>query len=148
MVPVEGDHVQVRFTDNIHYMKVLLINSNMLTPPITPLGLAYVAMACREAGRNVSLLDLNFSRDPKADIEKAIIKYSPDVIGISIRNIDNVAMLHSVYYIPKIKEIVHGAMQVEDELDQQVRQRIRNIQEGTAAWDIEYKRMMEEIRRS
>lgn len=87
-------------------MKVLLINSNQLKPPITPLGLAYVAAAAMEAGHNVRLLDLNFSDNIEADIKKFITADPPDVIGISIRNIDNVTMIHSVYYIPKITEIV------------------------------------------
>jgi hypothetical protein len=38
-------------------------------------------------------------------------------------------------------------MQVDEELDQEVRQRIKNIEEGTASWDIEYKNKMNEIRR-
>ena len=87
-------------------MNVLLINSNMLKPPITPLGLAYVAKATKDAGHTVAVLDLNFSDDIEKDI-KETVKFSPDVIGISIRNIDNATMLHSVYFIPAIKKIVH-----------------------------------------
>ncbi|MCI5125261.1 MAG: radical SAM protein [Candidatus Electrothrix sp. AR5] len=87
-------------------MNILLINSNMLIPPITSLGLAYVAAAARESGHNVKLVDLNFSANYKDDIANAVSKYSPDVIGISIRNIDNVTMIHSVYFLPKIKEII------------------------------------------
>jgi uncharacterized protein len=47
----------------------------------------------------------------------------------------------------KIKDILKSAMSMEDDLDQEVRQRIKNIEEGTAAWDIEYKNKMAEIRR-
>jgi hypothetical protein len=47
----------------------------------------------------------------------------------------------------KIKEILHTAMSMDDDLDQEVRQRIKNIEEGTAAWDVEYKNKMNEIRR-
>ncbi|MBI3599858.1 MAG: cobalamin B12-binding domain-containing protein [Nitrospinae bacterium] len=87
-------------------MKVLLINSNLLKPPITPLGLAYLSSAVRNAGHDAAILDLNFSEDIRGDISKTISGFSPDVIGISIRNIDNATMLHSVYFIPTIKEIV------------------------------------------
>jgi hypothetical protein len=46
----------------------------------------------------------------------------------------------------KIKEIVRKHMAVEDELDQEVRQRIKNLQEGTSAWDVEYARVLEQIK--
>jgi uncharacterized protein len=46
----------------------------------------------------------------------------------------------------KIKDIVRKHMQVDDELDQEVRQRIKNLQEGTSAWEIEYAKVMEQIK--
>ncbi|CAK8711488.1 hypothetical protein KKHLCK_00480 [Candidatus Electrothrix laxa] len=87
-------------------MNILLINSNMLFPPVMPLGLAYVATAAREAGHRIKIVDLNFSENYKNDIANAVSNYSPQVLGISIRNIDNVTMIHSVYFLPKIKEII------------------------------------------
>ncbi|MCP4683340.1 MAG: radical SAM protein [Desulfobacterales bacterium] len=87
-------------------MNILLINPNMLIPPVMPLGLAYVAMAAREAGHHIKIIDLNFSRNYKNDIAYAMSNWSPDVIGVSIRNLDNVTMLHSVYFLPKIKKII------------------------------------------
>lgn len=86
----------------------------MLTPPITPLGLAYVAMSVREDGHDVHVLDLNLSEDIKADIPKTILEFSPDVIGISIRNIDNVTMLHSAFFIPRVKEVVKHCQNASD----------------------------------
>ena len=46
----------------------------------------------------------------------------------------------------KIKEILRRHMAVEDELDQEVRDRIKNLQEGTSAWDIEYQRVMGQMK--
>jgi hypothetical protein len=37
-------------------------------------------------------------------------------------------------------------MAVEDELDTEVRARLKNIQEGTDAWDVEYARVMDQIK--
>ena len=54
----------------------------MLKPPITPLGLAYVAKATKDAGHTVAVLDLNFSDDIEKDI-KETVKFSPDVIGMT-----------------------------------------------------------------
>jgi hypothetical protein len=38
-------------------------------------------------------------------------------------------------------------MDVEGELDSEVRGRIKNLEEGTAAFDIEYAKVMEQMRR-
>ena len=46
----------------------------------------------------------------------------------------------------KIKEILKRHMALDEELDQEVRQRIKNLEEGTSAWDIEYKRVMDQMK--
>lgn len=46
----------------------------------------------------------------------------------------------------KIKDIVRKHMAVDEEIDQEVRQRIKNLQEGTAAWEVEYAKVMEQIK--
>ena len=46
----------------------------------------------------------------------------------------------------KIKEIVRKHMAVEDELDAEVRNRLKNLQEGTSAWDIEYAKVLDQIK--
>lgn len=46
----------------------------------------------------------------------------------------------------KIKEVLRQHMNVDEELDQQVRQRIKNLQEGTQAWEIEYGRVMDQMK--
>jgi hypothetical protein len=46
----------------------------------------------------------------------------------------------------KLKEIVRKHMAVDDEIDQEVRQRIKNLQEGTAAWEVEYAKVLDQIK--
>lgn len=46
----------------------------------------------------------------------------------------------------KMKEILRKHMAVDEELDREVRQRIKNLQEGTSAWDVEYTRVMEQMK--
>jgi hypothetical protein len=46
----------------------------------------------------------------------------------------------------KTKEILRKNMLVDEELDAEVRQRIKNLEEGTAGWDVEYKRAMDQIK--
>ena len=47
----------------------------------------------------------------------------------------------------KILEILKRQMMMDEELDAEVRQRIKNLAEGTAAWDVEYGRAMEQMKR-
>ena len=45
-----------------------------------------------------------------------------------------------------IKDILRRHMAIDEELDQEVRDRIKNLEEGTNAWDIEYKRVMDQMK--
>jgi hypothetical protein len=46
----------------------------------------------------------------------------------------------------RIKDVLKKHMAIDDELDAEVRQRIKNLEEGTATWEMEYSRVMEQIR--
>lgn len=48
----------------------------------------------------------------------------------------------------KITAILRRNMEVENELDREVRSKIRNLQEGTATFELEYSRLMEQLQRS
>ena len=89
-------------------MRVLLINSNLkddiLAAP--PIGLSYVASAAEAAGHEVRVLDLCFKRRIGPELEKAILGFSPQVIGVSLRNLDNANMLRPVSYLPSALKIV------------------------------------------
>lgn len=70
-------------------MKVLLISANtFLEPyPVYPLGLDYVIGAI-EKDHTVLIADLNLEKS-MADLPRLLTDENPEVIGISIRNIDN-----------------------------------------------------------
>jgi len=89
-------------------MRVLLINENRCRENIIPypLGIACIAAAAREAGHDVSGLDLMFSDDPVADVIERVRSSDPDCIGLSIRNIDNQDMHESAFFLPPVREIV------------------------------------------
>ncbi len=89
-------------------LKVLLINSNLRDDVFAapPLGICCVASAAESAGHKVQVLDLTFSRSPMTEVEEAIKLYDPDVVGISIRNIDNANLLYPVSYMDFPKKIV------------------------------------------
>lgn len=89
-------------------MRILLINSNLkgdvLAAP--PIGLCYVAGAAEAAGHQVKVLDLCFTRDIHKELDLTIRLFCPQVVGISIRNIDNCNMLHPRSYLADIDDIV------------------------------------------
>jgi hypothetical protein len=47
----------------------------------------------------------------------------------------------------KVKDILKKHMMVDEELDQEVRRRIKNLEEGTQTWELEYAKVMEQIKR-
>jgi hypothetical protein len=47
-----------------------------------------------------------------------------------------------------MKSIFRRHMMVDEELDAEVRRRIKNLQEGTANWDVEYSKVMDQIKQA
>lgn len=47
-----------------------------------------------------------------------------------------------------MKTIFKRHMMVDEELDAEVRKRIKNLEEGTSNWDVEYAKVMEQIRQN
>ncbi len=72
-------------------MRVLLISSNAerINMVTLPLGLDLVAGATRRAGHEVVVVDALREPDPVLAVERSIASFHPDVIGVSIRNVDN-----------------------------------------------------------
>jgi lipid biosynthesis B12-binding/radical SAM protein len=89
-------------------MKILLISSNIAqTPyPVYPLGLSIVARALLDAGHEVHFFDMIQSQGSLDELGKKISDVSPGVVGISIRNIDNVNLLNEQRYIHIVRDIV------------------------------------------
>ena len=89
-------------------MKVLLISvNNEVDPyPVAPLGILYIAGALQKKGHSVRIFDLCFVENEEKAIKDSIDGFSPDVIGISIRNIDNLTFNKSLFYLPRIRDIV------------------------------------------
>ena len=89
-------------------MKVLLISPNVesLPDPVFPLGLAYIAGALREKQIPYHVLDLCFEEDFEAAICQGISLFEPDIIGLSLRNVDNVSYPNYISYLPFYRQVV------------------------------------------
>jgi lipid biosynthesis B12-binding/radical SAM protein len=89
-------------------MNVLLISSNTAESPypVYPLGLSIVARALCRKGYQVSLFDF---LQQGCDIDKLthrLLEFRPEAVGISIRNIDNVNLVHEQRYLEQVRTIV------------------------------------------
>lgn len=90
-------------------LKVLVVAANQerMPDPIPPLGAAYIAAAARAAGHVTRIYDACFAGDRYADeLAAAIEAFRPDVIGLSIRNVDNVAFPNVTCYLDRYQRIV------------------------------------------
>src|SRR5213592_1563582 len=90
--------------------RVLLVSTNRERQPypVVPNGLACVASALDAAGHNVRFLDLCFARDPVSRARDVARAFRPDVIGVSVRNIDNSDAIALRHYTPEARSVLHA----------------------------------------
>ena len=95
--------------------KVLLISANTTTDPmpVYPLGMALVDAALVRQGHRTEQFDLLFDKENDKEkgetlLERTISAFMPDIIGMSVRNIDNVDSMsaHEHWYLDGIKALV------------------------------------------
>jgi tryptophan 2-C-methyltransferase len=70
-------------------MRLALVNTNRMQPPIAPIGLDYLAEALNAAGHQVELLDLCWEKDAHAAIVKFLDSGDFGLIGVTLRNTDD-----------------------------------------------------------
>jgi anaerobic magnesium-protoporphyrin IX monomethyl ester cyclase len=90
--------------------RVLLVSTNRERQPypVVPNGLACVASALDAAGHRVRFLDLCFARDPIAASRQAAREFRPDIIGVSVRNIDNSDAIALRHYTPEARGVLQA----------------------------------------
>ena len=81
-------------------------NRERMPYPVAPLGLAYIAGALKTGGHDVRAIDLCFSEAIEHDLNQIVADFPPDVIGISLRNLDNLTYPSSVSYLPELEETI------------------------------------------
>ena len=71
-------------------MRILFIapNQQTIVHPVPPLGVMYLTSICRSRGHTVQAVDMMFQKNPLDAIERAIRAFEPQLVGISIRNLD------------------------------------------------------------
>ncbi len=87
--------------------KVLLINPNQYHhPPVIPIGLEYISHALKQAGHEIQLLDLCFEDAPIQQIASTLARFAPEVVCVTIRNIDSVLYPDTEFFLPAIRDLI------------------------------------------
>ncbi|MXY47008.1 MAG: hypothetical protein F4Y44_08500 [Chloroflexi bacterium] len=100
-------------------MKILLIATNqadrfmdrMVVRPV-PIGLAYLAASVDEERHTLRVLDLMFADDAVSQVADAVSEFEPDIIGLSIRNLDNQSSLNPMWNLPAVRDIIERIRQI------------------------------------
>jgi radical SAM superfamily enzyme YgiQ (UPF0313 family) len=89
-------------------MKLLLVNTNQarMPDPVPPIGLSYLASAVREAGHACTVFDLTFRPAYEDELKAYLRDTRPELIGLSLRNVDNTAYPKTVSFIEGFQEVV------------------------------------------
>ncbi len=89
-------------------MNLLIIstNGNTLPMPVLPLGACIVAEAAERAGHTVKVLDFMFQKNILQNLRKELSASRPDIIGVSIRNIDNNDYENPVFFLEEITPVI------------------------------------------
>ena len=87
-------------------MRVLLVATNRtMTPfPVYPIGVDYVATALQKA-HEVRVVDFA-ADDAEAELVAACRDFQPEVVGLSIRNVDSAETSNPEGFIPDLERIV------------------------------------------
>jgi radical SAM superfamily enzyme YgiQ (UPF0313 family) len=88
-------------------MRLLFISPNQLRLVVAPLplGLASV-VAALPPEHDFAVLDFMFLEDPLAELRRTVAAFKPEIVGVSVRNIDNQDSREPISYFPEIKDLV------------------------------------------
>lgn len=90
--------------------KILLVQQylgiNNEVGPVFPIGLSYIATSISKTDWKVQVLDMNICQEPYVSLLSVIEGFKPDVIGFSLRNIDNVDYDNFNYFYDELNKII------------------------------------------
>jgi len=76
-------------------MRVLFIQTpsveGLSAERVYPIGMVLLAGRLQQAGHDVRLVDMNMEPDPYGAVKIALLEFAPEVVGLSLRNIDPLA---------------------------------------------------------
>ncbi len=89
--------------------EILLINSNLMKPPVTPVAIDFLASALRDEGYAVRFLDLAFEDDALSAIDRDYL-----FVGVTVRNIDDSFFATRDFCLARVRPMVQKIKQLTD----------------------------------
>lgn len=104
---MQGNNDRYRRWAGQTVMRVLIVNTNRERAPHIPipLGACCVASAARTEGHEVRLVDLTFTHNPTSTVAEVVRSWRPDVVGLSVRNLDNCDCARPKFYLEDVRRI-------------------------------------------
>ncbi len=89
-------------------MRVVFISANteQINMPVLPIGMARVAAATEKKGHEIKILNLMRPEHVHLSLDDVLLSFKPDVIGISVRNIDDQNKESPHFLLPPVKQVV------------------------------------------
>jgi radical SAM superfamily enzyme YgiQ (UPF0313 family) len=97
-------------------MRVVLVNTNRMKPPIAPIGLEYVAEALNAAGYRVEVLDLCWAEDWKTAVADFFNTTNADLVGMTLRNTDDCVFTSRQSFLTEFADIADTIREYTDAL--------------------------------
>ncbi len=95
-------------------MRVTLVSPNRvrLPDPLLPIGAATAAAVLRNSGSDVRILDLCHEPDPLAAVRRHLREWPPDIVGLSLRTLENNQLVGNVSYLDEMRGVVAAIREV------------------------------------
>ncbi len=89
-------------------MRILIVSTNRTKQPtpVVPYGACLVASLLQHHGHDVHFLDMGFERKPHKALERKLNEIRPEIVGLSVRNIDNLDRVRTQQYTALVAELM------------------------------------------
>ncbi|MBI5116313.1 radical SAM protein [Candidatus Poribacteria bacterium] len=92
-----------------HPQEILLINPNLMKPPVTPVAIDFLASALKRGGYTVRFLDLAFENNIDLALRREL-KRDLLFVGVTIRNVDDSFFATRDFCLMNTKRIILGIL--------------------------------------
>ncbi len=93
-------------------ISIISLNRERIPDPLLPIGPAIVAASLRAEGHEVRMLDLCHQKAPEPALASHLTAWQPDLVGISLRQLENNQMIGHRSYLQDAMQVVERVKEV------------------------------------